>query len=122
MNKILVLDDNLDILEMVEEVLAYEHFEVKAVSDSVDFIELVLEFSPDLILLDYLLRDGNGGELCRQIKSHPKLKHIPVIIFSAYVIKDSDIKECACDGLIMKPFNLEDLVNKINGILPFAAL
>ena len=117
MKKILVLDDNIDILEIVEEVLKYEHFNVTSLSKSVNFIELALNILPDVVLLDYRLNDGDGGELCRQIKSHPKLKHIPVIMFSAYLLKGNDFKKFGCDAVICKPFDIDYLVEKINSLL-----
>ncbi|MFI5159804.1 MAG: response regulator transcription factor [Sphingobacteriales bacterium] len=117
MKKILVLDDNLDILNVVEEALAYEHFTVKALSSSAGFMQIILDFLPDLVLLDYRLADGNGGKLCRQIKTHAKLNHIPVVIFTAYPFKDTEIKETSCDAVIAKPFDLEEFFEKINSLL-----
>ena len=117
MKKILVLDDNLDILDIVTQILNYEHFDVITISESVNFIDVALNELPDLILLDYRLGDGNGGELCKQIKSNPKLSHIPVIIFTAYILKRTEIKEIGCDAVINKPFDLEDFVEKINDVL-----
>lgn len=117
MKKILVLDDNLDILDIVTQVLNYESFDVITISESVNFIEVASNELPDLVLLDYRLGDGNGGELCQQIKSNPKLSHIPVILFTACVLKRMEIKEIGCDAVINKPFDLEDFVEKINDLL-----
>lgn len=117
MKKILVLDDNLDILDIVTQVLNYESFDVITISESVNFIEVASNELPDLVLLDYRLGDGNGGELCKQIKSNPKLSHIPVILFTACVLKRMEIKEIGCDAVINKPFDLEDFVEKINDLL-----
>jgi len=117
MKKILVLDDNLDILNIVEEVLAYEHFTVQGISNCSDFVEHVSDFMPDLVLLDYRLTDGNGLDLCHQLKSNPLLNQIPVIIFSAYPLKDADLGDCDYEAIIPKPFDITDLVDKINAIL-----
>ena len=117
MKKILVLDDNQDILDIVEEVLNYEHFSVCSISESTNFLEIALNYLPDLVLLDYRLDESNGAELCQRIKSHSKLKHIPVIMFSAYLLKDEDFQEFGCDGVICKPFDIAALVAKINNLL-----
>ena len=117
MKKILVLDDNLDILDIVTQVLNYECFEVITISESVNFIDIALNELPELMVLDYKLEDGDGGELCQQIKSNPKLGHIPVIIFTACFLKPVKIKEIGCDAVINKPFDLEDFVEKINNLL-----
>ena len=85
MKRVLVVDDNSDILEIVGEILSYEKFEVKSVSEGTGLIKLAENYLPDLILPDYRLPEGNGGELCRQIKSNAKLRHIPVVIFTAHL-------------------------------------
>jgi len=115
--RILVLDDNKDILDIVHETLAYEQFEVQSTTKGIDVIPLVEEFEPNLVILDYRVAGLNGGEICRQIKDHPKFGHIPVIIFSAYVNKDSTLFAYGCDAIINKPFNLTELVEKVNGLI-----
>ena len=117
MKKVLLVDDNPDIVEIVEEVLSYEGFEVKPLMSSNGLLETAEVYEPDLVLLDYRLGDGNGGELCRQLKAHPDLKHIPVIIFSAYLRPDADFSDFGCDNVIAKPFDLEVLVNTVQRLL-----
>lgn len=115
--RILVLDDNQDILEIVHEALTYEDFEVQSTSHSDEVISLAETFNPDLVILDYRVEGINGGELCLQIKSHPKLKDVPVIIFSAYISSNSELLPYGCDAIINKPFDLSELVEKVNNLL-----
>lgn len=117
MKKILVLDDNLDILQLVEDVLVYEKFEVNGLTEAHDFIDTALRYKPDLFLIDYILPGRTGADLCKQLKSHPKLKSIPVIVFSAYLHQNIDLQTLGCDSFIAKPFDLEVLIGKINGLL-----
>ncbi|WP_164849951.1 response regulator transcription factor [Mucilaginibacter limnophilus] len=117
MKRILVLDDNQDILDIVHETLAYEQFEVKSTPDGEDVMPLVEKFSPDLVILDYRVAGKNGGELCKQIKTHPHFGNIPVIIFSAYVNNSSELFAYGCDAIINKPFDLGELVQKVNSLL-----
>ena len=117
LKKILVLDDNQDILDIVQETLAYEQFEVKGTGDGAEVIPLIGEFEPDLVILDYRVAGANGGEICRQIKSHPIYNNIPVIIFSAYINKESELFAYGCDSIITKPFDLNELVEKINALV-----
>jgi DNA-binding response OmpR family regulator len=117
LKRILVLDDNQDILEMVNEVLAYENFEVHPTSDSTDIISVVENFDPHLIILDYRLSNANGGEICREIKAHPNLKDTPVIIFSAYINLAVDYQKYGCDAVISKPFDLSQLIETVNGLI-----
>ncbi|HTH81494.1 MAG TPA: response regulator [Mucilaginibacter sp.] len=115
--RILILDDNQDILDIVHETLSYEQFDVKSVSNSIEVMPLVDEFAPDLVILDYRVAGTNGGELCRQIKCHPDFKDIPVIIFSAYVNHDDELFAYGCDAIINKPFDLTELVQKVNNLI-----
>ena len=115
--KILVLDDNQDILEIVHETLTYENFDVRSTGTSETVIPLIKEFKPDLVILDYRVAGINGGELCRQIKADPNLKHLPVIIFSAYIKHNDDLYAYGCDSIINKPFDLSELVEKVTNLL-----
>jgi len=115
--RILVLDDNQDILDIVHETLTYENFEVKSTGLGDEVMPMIEEFIPDLVILDYRVAGTNGGELCRQIKSHPKFGNVPVIIFSAYINHDADLLAYGCDAIINKPFDLTELVDKVNNLI-----
>ena len=115
--RILILDDNQDILEIVHETLTYGDFEVKSTSRSEAVIPLIKEFTPDLVICDYRVAGLNGGELCRQIKAHPDFGNIPVIIFSAYINHNDDLIAYGCDAIINKPFDLTELVEKVNSLI-----
>lgn len=112
--RILVLDDNQDILEIVNEVLSYENFDVCTTSTSADILKVAQDYQPDLVILDYLLADGNGGEICKRIKADEKLAHVPVIIFSAYLHRDVNYPSFGCEAVIAKPFDLNELVDKVS--------
>lgn len=115
--RILILDDNQDILDIVHETLAYEQFDVKSTSKGNEVMPMVADFNPDLVILDYRVAGVNGGELCRQIKCHPDYKDIPVIIFSAYVNHADELFAYGCDAIINKPFDLTELVEKVNSLI-----
>jgi CheY-like chemotaxis protein len=112
--RILILDDNAAILEVVTEALLYEKFEVWDIALGSQFFKAVREFKPDLILLDYKLADANGGDLCRELKSLKEYQHVPVLIFSAYFHPGDQNKPASCDGILYKPFNLEDLLSIVH--------
>jgi DNA-binding response OmpR family regulator len=115
--RILVLDDNADILDIVHETLTYEDFDVKSTSDGNMVIAFVEEFKPDLVILDYRVNGVNGGDLCKQIKSHPDFNATPVIIFSAYINHNDELLGYGCDAIINKPFDLTELVDKVNSLI-----
>ena len=115
--RILVLDDNQDLLDIVRETLTYEDFEVQITSQSNAVVSLAETFIPDLVILDYRVDGVNGGEICMQIKSHPRFKNTPVIIYSAYINNNSELLAYGCDAVITKPFDLTELVEKVNSLL-----
>ena len=114
LKKILVLDDNQDILDIVHETLAYENFEVKSITKSEEVIPSLESFNPNLVILDYRVSGANGGEVCRAIKADPRFTTIPVIIFSAYINSERELFAYGCDAIINKPFDLNELVEKVN--------
>jgi len=117
LKRILVLDDNEDILDVVHEALSYSQFEVTSVSEASQIMATLETFNPDLVLLDYLVTGTNGGEICRQIKSHPKFNNVPVIIFSAYINREQDMMAYGCDAVMSKPFDLFNLIETVNNLI-----
>ncbi|MVN92918.1 response regulator [Mucilaginibacter aquatilis] len=115
LKRILVLDDNEDILDVVNEVLSYENFEVRTTTTSNDFLQVAQNYNPDLVILDYHLGDGNGGDICRQVKADEQLGKVPVIIFSAYINRNED-PLFECEAVISKPFDLDELVSKVTDL------
>jgi len=112
--RILILDDNEAILEVVTEALQYENFEILAITFGCQLLPAVNDFSPELILLDYRLADTNGGDLCLKLKRDPAYCHIPVIIFSAYFTPYDRCRPGDCDDTLYKPFNLDELLNIVH--------
>ena len=117
LKRILILDDNQDILDVVEEALTYEQFEVHSTTRAAEIIPLIEKLKPNLVLLDYRVSGTNGGEVCRTIKSSPDFGDTPVIIFSAYVNSSKELFNYGCDAIINKPFNLDELIGKVNALI-----
>jgi CheY-like chemotaxis protein len=115
--RILIVDDNRDILDVVTEALSYEQFEVLDIALGSKLFDAVRDFKPDLILLDNHLSDAKGSDLCHQLKQMPQYRHIPVIIFSAY-INPGDALSADCDGYLYKPFDLDVLFSTVRRLLP----
>jgi DNA-binding response OmpR family regulator len=117
LKRILVLDNNPDILDTIKEVLLYEKFEVKIMSSDDHILDTIATFHPDLVMLDYKQSGPKGDAICRQIKTHPQFFNIPVVLCSAYLNNDQDVLSCGCDAIITKPFGIQELVDKVNGLL-----
>ncbi len=117
MNKILVIDDDLDLLAVLKEWFSDESFELRTLSRANGVFDIIEQFRPDLILIDYLLTDINGGEICSQIKRSTEYAHIPIAILSAYPKVFLSLGNYKCDLFIAKPFDLYSLTEKIQGLL-----
>jgi DNA-binding response OmpR family regulator len=114
--KILIIDDDQDILDLIEYLLKENGFDVVA-SLSAKVLDDVLEIKPDLILIDDWLEDTSGHELCLSLKNDPATKHIPVVIISATMNLEQLSKSCSADNYIEKPFDIDVLEAKISALL-----
>lgn len=114
--KILIIDEDRDILELITFILEEKGFEVIA-SLSGNILDDVLEINPDLILLDDWLADLNGHKLCSILKTTPITKHIPVILISASMGLEQLSQDCFADSYIEKPFDIDLLELKIHAQL-----
>ena len=112
-----MLDDDIAVLEAIESALTYEDFEVKTLGRTYNIFKTIDEYKPDVLLVDYYLDDISGGEICRQIKSNPTTKHLPVIIISAYQGNIGSLRSVGCDLFISKPFDLAELYQGITKVL-----
>lgn len=115
--RILVIDNDQDILEAVETALTMENYSVETSPIVEDIFEMIRDKNPDLILIDYLLYGINGGELCHMIKSEPTTSHLPVIIFSGYPKVIQSLGTYECDAFISKPFELDNFMGIIKDCL-----
>ena len=112
--KILVVDDEPDLLRVATFRLKKAGYEVFFAVDGQQALDSTKEYKPDLILLDLLLPDISGEEVCKRIKADVELERIPVIIFTAITDKiDEKSKSCGADDYLIKPFAIEELLGKI---------
>lgn len=118
MNKrISVLEDTEEILEIIKIVLEEEQYDVFGFATVSEFIGNLTRISPDLCLLDVMLPDGNGLDVCHDLKAAENTKHIPIIIMTANAQIEKMKDECAADDFIAKPFDIDNLTDKISGLL-----
>jgi two-component system phosphate regulon response regulator PhoB len=117
--KILVVDDEKDILDLVEYNLKQNGYKVSCVATGEEVLDAADSFKPDLILLDLMLPGVDGFDVCKDLKSQPETKEIPVIMLTA---KSEDIDvvtglEIGADDYITKPFSPQVLVARVRAIL-----
>jgi DNA-binding response OmpR family regulator len=118
MLKVLVVDDDKDLLEMVTLVLRINGMDVFGVNDHLQFFPALNAFKPDMVLLDIYLQEADGREICRQLKSLEEFTHTPVLLYSAGHISASSIEECQANGFLQKPFDISVLLKRIREQAP----
>lgn len=109
MKKILVVDDDESIIEVIQLVLESEGYHVQTSMDS-NLLPLFKKGEPDLILLDVLLSGADGRDICKQLKGNPKTAHIPVIVLSAHSDADKIADDGGADDFLEKPFDVDALI------------
>ncbi|QJD96689.1 response regulator [Mucilaginibacter robiniae] len=117
MRKILILDDDADILDVMQEALQYEGFEVAVASGTDNIFSLLNKHQPDLLMVDYILNGINGGELCHQVKADQHTRQLPVIIVSAYPKVFKSLGYYGCNAFMPKPFDLDELTSTITNLI-----
>jgi DNA-binding response OmpR family regulator len=119
MKKILVVDDEQDILRLLEAHLKASGYEVLMAADGNDGLNKAKTEKPDLIILDLMLPFIDGIQICRMLKFDVLYKHIPIIILTAKSMKeDLELgKQVGADTYVTKPFDYETLLITIKGLL-----
>lgn len=113
MKKILVVDNDPDMLNIVDLMLTRHNFIVKTTTKWQIIAKTIKAFIPDLILIDIDLGGADGGEICSKLKKSKETQHLPVILFSALMPEDY-LKACNAQGFLNKPFETSDLLNIIS--------
>ena len=108
--KVLVIEDDQAIVEVVNIILENEGYEVASVTHINNIDTLIQETSPHLILLDIWLGGHDGGALAKQLKSSHETKHIPIVIMSASNETKEIARKAGVDGVLLKPFTIDDLL------------
>jgi DNA-binding response OmpR family regulator len=116
-NKILVIDDDLSLLEALEAFLYQENFEARSSSQHQSIHEIILDFNPDLIILDINLGDADGRSICDELKSNNSTAYIPVLLLTGLSYEDISQIDCLADGIIGKPFESSQLLFHIKELL-----
>lgn len=111
--KIVLVDDDLDILEAIQAMLEDEGYTVVTTDRGEDVEKISLQEHPDLIILDMLLSGRDGREIARQLKSQESTKHIPILMLSAHPKAARESQAFEVNGFLAKPFEMDDLLAKV---------
>ena len=117
--KILIIEDEPDIRKNLEYNLSHEGYSVLTAASYVEAEELIYSNNLSLILLDLMLPDGSGLDLCKKMKSDPDVQNLPIIILTA---KDDEVDkvvgfELGADDYVTKPFSVRELILRIKAVL-----
>ncbi len=117
--RILVVDDEPDVTELLEYKFEQEGYKVEVLNDPLSFVAKVRDFEPHLMVLDIMMPELNGLQLCRIARSDPAMKRIPVIFLTAKGEAEDRVKglETGADDYISKPFNTKELLLRVGNIL-----
>lgn len=118
--KILVVDDDPEIVELMVDVLERDgRFDVKTASSGYDAGVLTQEFQPDLMILDYMLPDVNGNVVCKTVRQNPAFEHMKIVIVSGVVNQEEigQLLQSGADEFLQKPFSIDELIHRMSTLL-----
>lgn len=118
MPRIVMIDDEEDLLKVTQNLLGKKGFDVSCFTEWEKAEEAILLNPPHLILLDVFLAGVDGLEVCKRLRASHTTRHIPIIILSGYPkMGEAAIYEFGADEFISKPFEEDDLIQKIHTVL-----
>lgn len=118
--KVLIVDDDEDLVELLVDVFARDgRFEVRSANNGFGAGMLVKEFRPDLVVLDVMLPDINGKEVCQRVRQDDTLDSVKIICISGMVEADkvADLKAAGANEFIQKPFTVDKLLDRACDLL-----
>lgn len=120
MPKVLLADDNEEMLDTLEHIFSFYQFDVLKATNGQEAVETARKSVPDIILLDGMMPEMDGFDACKVLKSSEKTKDIPIVFLTAnYTDVQARIKgfELGADDYLLKPFNSKELVMRVKSIL-----
>lgn len=114
--KLLIIENDPDTLDVMADILEYNDFEVVESQKKMS-LRQIEEIKPDIIVIDHLLDDGYGSDLCVAIKAGPRTKDIPVILCSASYKIEQIARDAGADTFLAKPFDLNEFLRQINELV-----
>lgn len=117
--RVMIVDDDPDALALVEKILTDEGFELVKVSNATEVGLKAAQLTPDLILLDFLMPEINGFEVCKALRDNEMTRSIPIMAVTC-LTKERDIERifsCGADEYLAKPFKVDQLLDKVRDLI-----
>ena len=121
--KVLVVEDDRDIQDLVVALLTREGHDVRAEDEGIAGLAAALSRSPDLVILDWMMPGMNGIDVCRAIRADPRTAHIPVLMLTSKA-QEADIDQAFTGGAndyMVKPFRGRELVSRVRALVAAAS-
>lgn len=117
--KIVLIDDEPDTIEMMQAFLELYEFEVIGVTTGTEGMQAIEKQQPDLLILDLMLPDADGYELCETLRSQPETATLPIVMVTARTSWADQRRgfQAGCDRYIKKPLDLNYLLDEIRAVL-----
>jgi excisionase family DNA binding protein len=118
--KVLLVDDDNELVELMTKVLEEDgRFEVRVAGNGFDAGMMVKEYRPDLIVLDVMLPDINGKEVCHRVRSDVSLEDVRILCISGMIEEDKiqELRLSGADDFLHKPFDIEELIDRMCTLL-----
>ena len=110
--KVLIIENDADIRDIVDYILAEEGFTTLTIPEP-ETMQHILQFAPDVILIDEFINSKPGHRLCLKIKNNPLLNKIPVIVLSTANDIELIATECQANDYVRKPFDVKEMIEKV---------
>jgi excisionase family DNA binding protein len=123
--KIMVVDDDAALVELISDMLARDgRFEVRTVNNGFDAGMMVKEYHPDLLVLDVMLPDINGKEVCQRVRGDSTMDDVKIICISGMVEADKieDLRQSGANDFLQKPFEIDTLIERMCAQLDMEAV
>jgi DNA-binding response OmpR family regulator len=114
---ILLVDDDPHLIHVLAMFFDIEGYHVLKARDGQQALDLLGEYQPDLVLLDLMMPGISGLDVCKQIRANRKLKHVPVVVFTAADTREEELKKAGADMFIAKPYSLEGLRTAVRELI-----
>ncbi|WP_316800160.1 response regulator [Pedobacter frigidisoli] len=115
--KLLICDDDIDIIEMLEIVLDDSGFDIITETDSKKVLELITDTRPQLVLMDLWMPVTSGDQILKRMREDENLSSIPVVIMSAAQDGKEVASKAGANGYIPKPFDIDKLMQKVDELM-----
>ena len=121
---VVYVDDNLDLTRLVEAELQDAGYEITIANDGEEGIETILSVQPDMVILDVMMPLMNGWEVCKYLRNKEEFKDIPILMLTGIgrVVNDMTSPLYGASDHLDKPFEMEDLIERVDTLLAKAEL